>query len=60
MEEIKDFYDAWEGDLVDYKGKTYRVIWANYLIGGNLKTLKVVNPNPIFPFVRVKTIIGEC
>lgn len=56
MEEIKDFEDAWEGDLVDYKGKTYRVITADIIEAGHFKRLRVINPNPLLPFVHIKTI----
>jgi len=54
MEEIKDFENAWEGDLVDWRGKTYRVLTVHYDTG--FKILRVVNPNPLFPFTRVREI----
>lgn len=56
MEEVKDYKDAWEGDLVEYRNRIYRVIGIDFEAGGNIKLLKIVKNNPIFPFVRVITI----
>lgn len=56
MEEVKDYKDAWEGDLVEYRNRIYRVIGVDFEAGGNIKFLKIVKNNPIAPFVRVLTI----
>lgn len=54
MEEIKDFKNAWEGDLVESKGKVYRVLTVHYDAG--FKILRVVKSNPFFCFTRVRKI----
>ena len=56
MEEIKEWKDAWYGDVVEYKDKLYRVIGIDFDCGGNLKLLKIVKQNPFFSFTRVITI----
>jgi hypothetical protein len=57
MEEIKELVDAWEGDLIDYKGKTLRVINTEIIEAGYFKRIRAVNINPLFKFTRVITII---
>jgi hypothetical protein len=54
MEEIKEPKDAYEGDLVEYEDKIYRVVAIEYYVGHRI--LKVVTSYPRFKFTRVRKI----
>jgi hypothetical protein len=56
MEEVKEWKDACNGDLVEYKNKCYRVVGVEFDCGGNIKLLKIVKENPMFSFTRVITV----
>jgi hypothetical protein len=56
MEEIKEYEDASEGDLVNHKGKLYRVIGVEFDVGFQTKILKVVKNNPSVRLLWVKEI----
>jgi hypothetical protein len=57
MEEIKELADAWEGDLIDYKGRTLRVINVQIIEAGHFKQIRAVKLNPLFMFTRVIEIV---
>jgi hypothetical protein len=54
MEEVKDFENAWEGDLVEHKNKLYRVVKVHYDTG--FKILRVITANPMFRFAYIREI----
>jgi len=56
MGKIKELIDAWEGDLIIYKDKVYRVINTKIIDAGHVKKLRVVKSNPLLPITFVKTI----
>lgn len=57
MEEIKGLYEAWEGDLIEYKGKILRVVGVDIIKGGHFKMIKAVRCGPLFGFTKVYTIV---
>lgn len=56
MEEIVELRKAWIGDLIEHKGKIFRVIDADIAYGGVYKELKMVSVHLKYPFTRVKKI----
>ena len=57
MEEINSLQDAWEGDLIENKGKIYRVIDATYDVLLASKVLRAVRTSSLWNILFVKEFI---